>query len=105
MIARAVTLARQANGSYTATCEAYGPPKTKKGLKCAFDADPFVFHCVTANAGWGIFGRKIDERSIDGDGKATDAHVYKIEAIKTPQGEPRTEQDFRFPLDACSASR
>jgi len=64
-----------------------------------------VFHCVTANAGWGIFGRKIDERSIDGDGKATDAHVYKIEAIKTPQGEPRTEQDFRFPLDACSASR
>jgi hypothetical protein len=101
----AVTLARQANGSYTARYEAYGPAKTQKGLKCVFDANPLVFHCETANAGWGIVGRKLDEKSIDGDGKTTDEHVYKIEAIKTPQGEPRTEKEFRFALDACKAER
>jgi hypothetical protein len=101
----AVTLARQANGSYTATIEAYAGPKTRKSLKCRFDADPMVFACVTANASWGLFGKKLDERSIDGDGKAKDDHVYKIEAIKTPAGEPRVEQELRFPLDACKAER
>src|SRR5262245_47803170 len=90
----AVTLAREAKGTYAATYEAYGAPKTKKGLKCSFDADPRVFYCVTANASWGIFGKKLDERSIDGDGKAKDEHVYEIEAVKTPAGEPRTEQKF-----------
>jgi len=101
----AVTLARQANGSYTASYEAYGAPKTKKGLKCVFDVDPIVFHCAAANASWGIFGKKVDERSIDGDGKVTDEHFYKIEAIKTPAGEARSEQELRFPLDACKAAR
>src|SRR5262245_38319913 len=101
----AVTLARQANGSYTARYEAYGPAKTQKGLKCVFDANPLVFHCLTANAGWGILAHKLDEKSVDADGKTTDDHVYKIEAVKTPQGEPRTEKEFRFPLDACKAER
>jgi hypothetical protein len=101
----AVTLARQPNGSYTASYESYGPPKTRKGLKCAFDANPLVFHCLTANAGWGIFASKLDERSIDGAGKATDEHVYKVEAVSTPQGEPRPEKELRFPLDSCKAER
>jgi hypothetical protein len=101
----AVTLARLANGSYTATYEAYAAPKTKKGLKCSFDADPTVFHCVTANASWGLFGKKLDERSIDGDGKAKDERVYVIEAVKTPAGEPRTEQTFRFAMEACKGER
>jgi hypothetical protein len=95
----AVTLARQANGTYTANYEAYGAPKTKKGLKCSFDADPKVFHCMTANASWGIFGKRLDEKSIDGDGKVKDEHVYEIEAVKTPVGEPRTEQKYRFAIE------
>jgi hypothetical protein len=101
----AFSLARQADGGYTARYEAYGPAKTQKGLKCTFDVDPLVFHCETASASWGIFGRKLDERSIDGSGKAIDEHVYKVEAVKAPQGEPRTEKEFRFPLDACKAER
>lgn len=101
----AVTLVRQASGSYTASYEAYGAPKTKKGLKCVFDVDPIVFHCVTANASWGIFGQKLAERSIDGDGKVTDEHLYKIEAVKNPAGEARTDLELRFPLDACKATR
>jgi len=101
----AVTLARQPSGSYTASYESYGAPKTRKGLKCAFDANPLVFHCLTANAGWGIFGSKLDERSIDGAGKATDEHVYKVEAVSTPEGEPRPEKELRFPLDSCKAER
>jgi hypothetical protein len=99
----AVTLVREAKGPYAATYEAYGAPKTKKGLKCRFDADPAVFHCETANASWGIVGKKLDERSIDGDGKVKDEHVYLIEAVKTPAGEARTEQTFRFAIDACKA--
>src|SRR5262245_6309877 len=63
----AVTLAREAKGTYAATYEAYGAPKTKKGLKCSFDGDAVVFHCVAPNSSWGIFGKKLDERSIDGD--------------------------------------
>ena len=63
-----------AKGPYA---EAYGPPKTKKGLKCRFDGDPIVFHCATANAGW----------------------------VKTPEGEPRVEQAFRFAIDACKGER
>ncbi|HEY7372114.1 MAG TPA: hypothetical protein VIF57_08155 [Polyangia bacterium] len=101
----AVALARQANGSYTATYEAYAAPKTKKGLTCRFDADPMVFHCLTANASWGVFGKKVDERSIDGDGKAKDERVYVIEAVKTPAGEPRAEQTFRFGIEACKGER
>src|SRR5262245_48983811 len=75
----AVTLARQTKGTYTATYESYGAPKTRNGLKCRFDSNPIVFYCLTANASWGIVGTKIHERSIDGDGKVTDEQAYKVE--------------------------
>src|SRR5262249_52791794 len=97
----AVTLEREAKGTYAAPYEAYGAPKTRKGLRCSFDGDPRVFHCITSNSSWGIFGKRLDERSIVGDGKPKDEHVYEIEAVKTPAGEPRTEQTFRFAIDAC----
>ena len=87
--------------SAVATYEAYGPVKTKKGLRCHFDANPLVFACANQNAAWGLSSMKLDERSIDLDGKAADAHVYKIEAVRAPLGEPRVEQELRLPIASC----
>ncbi len=101
----AVTLSRQSNGTYTARYESYGAPKTKKDLTCVFDGNPLIFHCLAPHAVWGIFGSKVDERTIDRDGKASEAHVYSIQAVKAPEGEPHTEQDLRFPLDTCKADK
>src|SRR5262249_37162554 len=100
-----VILTLSANGSYSVTYESYGPAKTKQGLRCLFDANPLIFSCTTPNASWALIATKTDERSIDGAAKVTDAHVYKIEAVKTPEGEPQTQQVFRFPLAACKAAR
>lgn len=42
--------------------------------------------------------------AADGPARVTCSRK-KIEAIKTPSGEPRSEQELRFPLDACKAER
>jgi hypothetical protein len=99
----AVILRREPGGGYIATYEAHGPAKTKKGLRCVFDANPLVFACTSASGAWGLYSKKLDERSISSTGKAEDAHVYEIDAVKTPEGEPRTESEFRFELSACRA--
>lgn len=96
----AVVLQREPNGGYRATYEAYGPAKTKKKLTCVFDANPLVFHCSAGDA-WALISTKVDEREITSDGKAHDNHVYKIEAVRNPAGEPHVESEFRFALDSC----
>ena len=101
----ALSLVRQANGSYVATFEDYGPAKKRKALTCRFGADPFVFSCLAVHANWGLFGKKVVETSLDDEGNTVTANVYDLEAVKAPQGEPLTEKSFRFDWEACKVER
>jgi hypothetical protein len=97
-----VTLTRAENGFYRISYESYATPRIKKGVICVFDGtEPLVFHCLASGGSWGMESKRAVEKSITADGVTETFEGFLIDAVKTPQGEPVLENQFRFRMGDC----